>query len=243
MQIGFTSTTFRELSPREISALAAQAGADCIEWSDLHVPDVAKAKELAALCAVPCCSIGSYYKIGEADAARWDQLCQIAVAMGAGFIRVWLGGRGSAQTSEAEFSALLTDAKAIVEVAKGYGLAIAAEAHPNTYNDTCETSLRFLRALDEPAFGTYFQSLYKDMPNDLDRLARTWPWLRAVHVSFSEVQRNRRFLPRENDCVERIIYALRKGEFHGPVLLEFCKAGKAAAFLKDMERLRRAAKE
>jgi len=241
MKIGFTSTTFKQLSPEKIIPLAVKAGADCIEWSDVHVPAPAAAKELAAQCEIACSSIGSYYKVGEADAAKWENICQTAVAMGAGFIRVWLGDKGSGQTSEADYAALLADAKAMLRAAESHGLAIVAEAHPNTYNDTCETSVKFLRELNEPAFGTYFQSLYQDMPGDLDRLAQTWPWLRAAHVSFSEVQRNRRFMPRKNDCVERIVKAMCEKGFSGPILLEFCKNSKESEFLKDMERLRRAA--
>jgi len=241
MKIGFTSTTFKGLAPEKIIALAAQAKADCVEWSDLHVPDPNKAKEVKALCdaiGIQCCSLGSYYHAGDADEARWERLCGITAAMGAGFIRVWLGRRGSEQTSEKDYAALLSDAKHMAQAARKLGIFIAAEAHPNTYNDTCETSLRFLKELNDPNFGTYYQSLYKDMPRDLDRLAKTWPWLRAVHVSFSEVTRNRRFLPKEDDCVERIVLALREREFQGPVLLEFCKGGNPQAFLRDMERLR-----
>jgi len=241
MQIGFTSTTFKGLAPEEIIALAAQAKADCIEWSDLHIFCPEKAKEVKTLCdaaGIQCCSLGSYYHVGDADRSRWEHICQTAAAMGAGFIRVWLGRRGSDQTSEKEYAALLLDAKHMARAAKSHGLFVAAEAHPNTYNDCCETSLRFLKQLDDPDFGTYFQSLYKDMSCDLDRLSKTWPWLRAVHVSFSEVQRNRRFMPKEDDCVERVVQVLRKREFGGPVLLEFCKSGNPQAFLKDMERLR-----
>jgi len=181
MPIGFTSTTFKNLAPEAICALAAEARADCVEWSDLHVPDPGAAKQVAAWCAaanVACCSLGSYYHVGDADAARWAHLCETAAALGAGLIRVWLGRRGSAQTSEAAYAALLADARRMAQIAKNHGLCVAAEAHPNTYNDTCETSLRFLEDLGDPGFGTYFQSLYKDMPQDLERLARTWPWLR-----------------------------------------------------------------
>jgi len=56
-------------------------------------------------------------------------------------------------------------------------------------------------------------------------------------VSFSEVTRNRRFLPKENDCVERVVLALRERGFQGPVLLEFCK--NQQSFLPDMRRLRK----
>jgi len=242
MQIGFTSTTFKRLSPEKILALGAKAGTDCIEWSDRHIPNPAQAKDMAARCTasgIACCSLGSYYHVGEGDATRWAQLCETAAALGAAFIRVWLGKRGSAQTVDEEYAALLAEAKQQLQTAADYGLTIAAEAHPGTYNDSCETSLRFLRELGEPDFATYFQSLYKDMPADLERLVQTYPYIRAAHVSFSEVRRNRRFLPKETDCVERVVRALRERDFQGPVLLEFCKRGNPKAFLQDMERLKR----
>lgn len=241
MTVGFTSTTFSTLQPEEVCDLGAEARADCIEWSDRHITGPARAQEVASRCAalgIACCSVGSYYAVGEADPARWAHICQIASALGAGFVRVWLGKQGSAQTSEEAYAALLADANQMLRTAARYDLAIAAEAHPNTYNDTCETSLRFLRDIGSPAFATYFQSLYRDMPMDLDRLARTCAHVRAAHVSFSEVKRNRMLLPKEDGCVERIVAALRERGFRGPLLLEFTHRESPKAFLRDMARLR-----
>ena len=241
MKIGFTSTTFKKLEAEEICALAARAGADCIEWSGLHVSNPARAGEIAARCiatGIERCSLGSYYYVGEAGAERWESLCQTAAALGAGLIRVWLGKKGGAQTDEDEYAAILADAENMLKTASGCGLAIAAEAHPNTYNDSLETSLRFLRDIDNKGFGTYFQSLYLDMDADLERLERTFLYIRAVHVSFSEVKKNRRLRPKE-DCVEAIINKLREKNFQGPVLLEFCKNDRPDEFLKDMDYLRR----
>lgn len=244
MQIGFTSTTFKKLDPIEICDLAVTSGADCIEWSDLHIPHPARAREIAARCAgsgVACCSLGSYYHVGENDASRWKNLCETAAALGAGWIRVWLGRRGSAETGEEEYAALLADAKRMTRLAANCGLTVAAEAHPNTCNDSCAASLRFLRDLAEPGFATYFQSLYLDMPADLDRLARTFPYTRAAHVSFSEVPLRLR-LPGEGR-VESVVRALIQRVFQGPVLLEFVSRDDPGAFARDMARLRAIVKD
>ena len=244
MTIGFTSTTFAALEPEKICALGAEAGADCIEWSGRHITSPAQGKELAARCAalgIACRSVGSYYYVGEADPVRWEHICQIAAALDASFIRVWLGKKGSAKTSEQEYAALLADARQMLGIAAHYGLMISAEAHPNTYNDSCKSSLRFLRDIDRPKFTTYFQSLYRDMPMDLDRLAQTYPYVNAAHVSFSEVTRNRMLLPKEGGCVERVVAALRERQFKGPLLLEFVSRNNSKTFLRDMARLRQLA--
>ncbi len=248
MQIGFTSTTFKLLQPDEICALGAKAGADCIEWSEPHIPDPARARAIAVRCAdagIACNSLGSYYRVGEDDAAHWETLCQTAAAMGAVRIRVWLGKKGSEKTSEAEYAALLADAERMLRVAVGFGLVVAAEAHQNTYNDSCESSLRFLRELNNPAFGTYFQSLYLDLPADLERLAQTFAHIFAAHVSFSEVRRNRlmHLLPPERDCVDRIVRALCERDFRQPLLLEYCQCCGQRAFFEDMARLRELVKD
>jgi len=241
MKIGFTSTTLKQLSPEEIIELAAKAGADCIEWSDKHAINPEQARDIARQCAkfgIACCSVGSYYCVGENDANRWDSICQTTDALGAQFIRVWLGNKGSTQTDEEEYAKLIADAQNMVKAAAKYGVTIAAEAHPNTYNDSCETSLRFLHDLNEPAFSTYYQSLYQDMPADFKRLEQTYMYVRAAHVSFSEVKRNQRFRRKERDCVERIVKVLHEKGFQHPVLLEFCKRDSPHAFLRDMKRLK-----
>ncbi|MCL2509003.1 MAG: sugar phosphate isomerase/epimerase [Oscillospiraceae bacterium] len=241
MIIGFTSTTFRHLPAEEICELGAAAHADWIEWSDLHVPSPGIAADIAGRCdalGIAGRSLGSYYRVGTQDGAHWENLCETASALGAGLIRVWLGERGSARTGEGEYEKLLEDAGGMIQTAANYGLTVAAEAHPNTYNDSLPTSLRFLRDIDSPIFCTYFQSLYLDMTADLERLEQTYPYVRAAHVSFSEVRRNQRFRKKEDGCVERIVHALREKDFGGPVLLEFCERGSAEAFACDMARLR-----
>lgn len=243
MLLGFTSTTFKQLSPAEICGIGAKAGADCIEWSEPHIPDTETAKSVAALCAnagIASNSVGSYYRVGENDAVHWELLCKIASILGAERIRVWLGTKGSARTDDDEYENLLADAGRMISVAENYGLIIASEAHQNTYNDSCESSLRFLRDINSPVFGTYYQSLYLNMTADLERLEQTFPYIKATHVSFSEVRRNQRMhlLSREKNCVERIVRTLISMDYKEPLILEYVQSSNADAFQEDLLKLR-----
>ncbi len=67
---GLCSITFRDLTPREVVALAVRSGIAGIEWGgDVHVPpgDVGAAESVAALCrdaGITVVSYGSYLGMG-----------------------------------------------------------------------------------------------------------------------------------------------------------------------------------
>ena len=52
MQIGFTSTSFRQIKSLEkIVKIAVSSGAECIEWGgDIHIKDIASAEYAKKLC-------------------------------------------------------------------------------------------------------------------------------------------------------------------------------------------------
>ena len=106
MEIGFTSTTFRQIKNLEkIVDIAKRAGSDCIEWGgDIHVKTIDDAKKQKCcvkkrfayffLRKLLCCRSNDY--------EEWTRICKIAFEMGAKGLRVWLGKKGSAKTGTSE---------------------------------------------------------------------------------------------------------------------------------------------
>ena len=114
--IGFTTVTFRKKSVEEIIDIAKKAGINCIEWGgDVHVPpdNEENAKRVRALCdaaGIKSVSYGSYYRVGFNDMAAFERVCKTADILGVRIVRVWLGLKASAETSEEEFLALCDEA-------------------------------------------------------------------------------------------------------------------------------------
>lgn len=243
--IGFTSTTFRQLSPDKVIALAKASGAECIEWGgDIHVTNVDTAIKVREQCnakGIKISSYGSYYRVGTKERDKWLNICEIASALGAKTIRVWLGTKGSKRTSNSEYADILADAREIADKAAQFSLIVAPECHANTYNDSMESSLKFLKEVQKENVKTYFQSRYQDMGQDILRLRATLPYVENVHISFSEVGRMRFFMKKDTTCVPRIMAELIKAGFSGCILLEYVFLARPKNFLKDMSLLRKLA--
>lgn len=244
MEIGFTSTTFRQIKNLEkIVDIAKRAGADCIEWGgDIHVKTIDDAKKAKALCeksGLLISSYGSYYVVGSNDYEEWTRICKFASEMGAESIRVWLGKKGSAKTGTEEYKNLLSDAKRICAQAKEYGLIVSPECHKNTYNDNTDAFLNFARELDADNFRTYFQSRYLDWEYDADRLERTVSLIENVHISYSECVRMQFFGKKDKTYVSKILRKLSELDYSGRVLLEYTYFGLPSYFEKDISRLRK----
>jgi sugar phosphate isomerase/epimerase len=240
--IGFTSTTFRPYSVDKVIDFAIKAKVDCVEWGgDIHVKDIAKAMEVKEKCDkvnLPISSYGSYYRVGSNDAEYWLNICEIASKLGAKSIRVWLGIKGSEKTSNEEFENLVADGIRMADVAKSYGLIVSSECHPNTYNDTTESSIKFLEAVNKDNFKTYFQSLYCNISKDIDRLKKILPYVLNVHISYSEMERNQLFRKKNKTCVDQILSVLKENNFQGIIMLEYVRFFKFKNFVTDIKRLK-----
>lgn len=242
MKIGFTSTTFRGIKDLdEIVSLAKKAHADCIEWGgDIHVRNTADALRARELCDrknLLINSYGSYYTVGSFEEAHWTNVCKTAEALGAKSVRVWLGKKSSRRTDSEEYEKLLSDAGRICDEAAGYGIAVCPECHNGTYNDNTDAFLRFASDLNRKNFATYFQSRYLDLAYDLDRLERTLPYIRTVHISYSERMRMQAFSKKDAEYVNKLLDKLRALDFNGTVLLEYTYFAAPKYFLSDMKRL------
>ena len=241
--IGFTSVSLRSCSIEEVVETAVKAGAEIIEWgSDFHVKTLEDAKKARQLCdenGIKINSYGSYYRTGCCDKAEWKKICEIASAMGAKYIRTWLGKKGSAKTDEGEYQKLLSDARSMADTASEYGLVISHECHPNTYNDTTESALRFLKEVDRENVKTYYQSWYRNEAGDKDKLFRLFPYVQDVHLSFSELIKFQLFHKKDREFIDKILSWLKELGFTGSLIIEFTKSSSAENLIKDTERLRK----
>lgn len=241
--IGFTSVSLRSYSIEEVVKTAVKAGAEIIEWgSDVHVKTVEDAEKAKRLCdenGIIINSYGSYYRTGCGDKTEWKKICEIASAMDAKYIRTWLGTKGSAKTSESEYQKLLVDARSMADTAAEYGLVICHECHPHTYNDTTESSLRFLKDIDRENMKTYYQSWYRDEAGDRDKLFRLFPYVQDVHLSFSELIKFQTFHKKDREFIDKILSWMKELDFKGSLIIEFTKNNSAENLINDTERLRK----
>lgn len=246
MRIGFTSTSFRQIkSIEKIVKIASESGADCIEWGgDIHIKDIPTAKRAKKLCddaGIEISSYGSYYRVGSKNADEWRKICEIASAMGARSIRVWLGSCDSEKTDDKTYKNLVEDAKSICSVAKEYNLIVSPECHDNTFNNNTDAFLKIHKDTECENFKTYFQSRYKRLEYDLDRIERTVTYIESVHISYSEQTREQvpKFRP---DYINSLLDKIISSGFDGNLLVEytylFCWAGIPYSMKKDIAKIK-----
>ena len=246
MKIGFTTTSFRQIRNRErIVEIARRCGAEILEWGgDVHVRTLADALDAKALCGaagIEASSYGSYYRIGSENRSEWQRVCEIAAAMGCGSVRVWLGAKNSEKTDKETYDALVRDARSCCDAAAALGLAVCCECHDHTYNNNTDAFLKISGAVGRSNFKTYFQSRYRRLDYDLDRIDRTLPLIQSVHISFSELRREQ--FPRYDEAYfYALLDRLTQRGFQGNLLAEYTYLfgywGIPAAMRRDMEKIR-----
>lgn len=186
---GLVSITFRQLSPREIVALTAEAGLEAIEWGgDVHVPhgDVATARQVRRMteeAGLAVASYGSYYKVGADAPESFDGVLAAGVALGAAMIRVWAGDKGSGDADQADRARVAAESRRIAALAAGAGIEIAYEWHGGSLTDTTESAVALLAAVGREDVGAYWQPApYSDVDACLASIQAVAPHLRNVHV-------------------------------------------------------------
>lgn len=246
MRIGFTSTSFRQIKSIErITQIALDAGAECIEWGgDIHIKDKTTARLAKKLCddkGIVISSYGSYYRIGSKKTDEWKKICEIAQALGAESIRVWLGTRDSEKTDNSTYRNIIEDAKNICKIAKDYNLLVCPECHDNTYNNNTDAFLRIYKDIDFDNFRTYFQSRYKKLSYDLDRIERTMPYIESVHISYSEQVREQ-FPILKPQYIDTLLDKIISSDFDGNILIEytylFSRLGLPSSMIKDIAKIK-----
>lgn len=241
-KLGLCSVTFRKLSAAKVVEIAKKAGVGYIEWGgDIHVTNREEARLVKSICDnedIKICSYGSYYRVGSADKRKWEEICQIAKAMNAPSVRVWLGEKDSGETTQEEYNRILEDLKSMCSVARKYNLLVCPECHDNTYNNNTDAFLNICSELKADNFRTYFQSRYFRFDYDIDRIERTFDYIENVHVSYRDLAKEQRFRKKDKHYLDKLLQKLLKMNFNGIVLLEFTKGSKEKSFLKDIRKIR-----
>lgn len=245
MKTGFITTTFRNIKSLEkVVETAKKAGAQCIEWgADVHVTDLETAKRAKELCdkaGIEVTSYGSYYRVGKSGSEEWIKTCEIARAAGADSIRVWLGSEDSEKTDEETYNKLVSELQSMCDVAAEYGIDICPECHDHTFNNNTDAFLRIRKDVGRENLFTYFQSRYKKKAYDLDRIERTLPYIKHVHVSYFDMRREQ-FPSYDGNYMNELLQKLISCGFDGNIIVEFTypgfKAGFAPCLKNDIRRL------
>ena len=241
-KLGLCSVTFRKKAAEDVIALCKKAGIGFIEWGgDVHVKTLDDAKKIKALCDdanIKISSYGSYFNSAVFNRIKWVESCEIAKEMGAQSIRIWLGKKNSQVTSDKEYALLVENTKMMCDIAAEYGLIVCPECHDNTFNNNTDAILRFIGNLQRDNFKTYFQSRYFRMEYDLDRIDRTYDYIKDVHVSYRDLKREQLFRKKDKNYLDTLLKKLKKKDFDGIVMIEFVSGGSEKNFLKDTKMLK-----
>ncbi len=241
-KLGLCSVTFRKKTAEEVVELAKKAGISFIEWGgDVHVKTLDDAKKVKALCNeadIKISSYGSYFNSAVYNESKWHNTCEITKEMGAESIRIWLGKKNSQITSDKEYNLLLENTKKMCDIAAEYGLMVCPECHDNTFNNNTDAILRFTGELQKDNFKTYFQSRYFRMEYDLDRIDRTYPYIKDVHISYRDLKREQLFRKKDKNYLDTLLKKFKKKAFDGIVMIEFVSGNNEKNFFKDTETLK-----
>ena len=241
-KLGLCSVTFRKKSVEQVVEIAQKAGIGSIEWgADVHVRTLEDARRVKALCdgaGIAISSYGSYVNSADYDESKWNETCRLAKEMGASSVRIWLGRKNSEETSEAEYRLLLENTKKMCIAAEGYGLVVCPECHDHTFNNNTDAFLKIREDINCQNFKTYFQSRYFRMEYDLDRIDRTYPYIKDVHVSYRDLKREQYFRKKNPDYLDTLLKKLRAMNFNGTVMIEFVRYDSENQLLSDAEKLK-----
>ena len=247
-EIGLMSVTFRQLNIEEVIATATSAGVTALSWTgDAHVPpgdtgaiDLARnASEAAGLRLE---GYGAYWRAQDDDVEPW---LDTAASLGASRVRIWAGGQGSADVTEADRAGVTDRIARAADQAAERGLTLALEFHLNTLTDTGESTARLLdevaqrRQSPRPALQSYWQPRPGvGIDTAREELGILGDALAAVHVFSWDAQGTRYPLARNAEFWEQAIAALPAQDLPAELMLEFVKDESTAQFEQDVQSLR-----
>lgn len=243
MNVGFTTVTFRRKSAEEIIKTALDNGVFDIEWGgDVHVPDIAAAKRVNALCreyGIRPLSLGSYYRFGAPDAPDFRETAERAAELGADRVRTWLGTKPSSEYTRDEVARMLSAVEDAASVAEGYGVSVAFEFHRKTLNDRGRVSAEFLAAC-RPSVTTYWQPFFEG--GDEANLSLVKDRVSAAHVFSWNAACERFPLEKEYGFWKRCVAALKDSPCRD-LLIEFVTDDSDESFKNDVACLKRIVSE
>lgn len=246
MKPGLVSVTFRQLSPESIVGLCAESGLQVIEWGgDVHVPpgDTAAARhvgEITRAAGLSVAAYGSYYRLGGTGGPPFQAMLAAAEALGAPAIRVWAGGKGSADASENERAAVVGDAMRCADLAAEKGICICYEFHGGTLTDTTGSAVELLAETGHPFIRTLWQPPHgKSQEECAASLRALVPRLHHVHA-FHWWPDHAHRLPLADGRGRWAAYVaeLRSAQRDADILLEFVRGDDPQALPDDARTLR-----
>jgi sugar phosphate isomerase/epimerase len=242
---GLVSITFRQLSQREIVDLVKNAGLDSIEWGgDVHAPhgDVAAArlvKSLTVDAGLKTAAYGSYYRAGPGDPSLFDKVLQSAVELDAPVIRVWAGGKGSAETTDEERDDIAADLRRIAGLAASANIKIALEYHGGTLTDNVASAKAVLDSTAAANVRTLWQPANdRNVDMHIAEIETLAPYLENVHCFHWHDYKNRYPLSDGKDQWRSYLSAIKKLNRPTAVLIEFVKDDSPDQFLADASALK-----
>lgn len=246
---GLVSITFRSLKCREIAALVKKAGLSSIEWGgDVHVPqgDIKKAKEARKItedAGLVTAAYGSYYRTGcelikTGEKADFKKTLETALKLNAPVIRIWAGGRGSAEADSAWREKIIQESRKIADEAGKEGITVAFEFHGETLTDSNESTLKLLEEINRGNVKTYWQpSVGSSMDYRLQGLRMLLPRLSHIHA-FQWEGRERRPFSEGKEEWKKYISTIKQSKENRHIMLEFVKNESPEQFLEDAEVLK-----
>ena len=76
------------------------------------------------------------------------------------------------------------------------------------------------------------------MDYDLDRIDRTYDYIKDVHVSYRDLKREQLFRKKDKNYLDTLLNKLKKKDFDGIVMIEFVSGNSEKSFFKDTEKLK-----
>ncbi|MEM7739039.1 MAG: TIM barrel protein [Deinococcota bacterium] len=243
---GVCSVTFRQLFAEEVIALVKQAGLACIEWGgDVHVPhgDNNQARYIRDKmddAQLTTAAYGSYYRVGESEAAglNFADVLATAACLGAPTVRVWAGSQGSDQADEKYVQQVIEDATRIAKLAAVYDISVSFEFHRNTLTDTNKAALELLQTCNHDNLYSFWQPPhYTSQTYRAEGLRALLPHLTNVHIFNWPEPGVRRPLVEASAPWQHYLEIVASSSRTHPLLLEFVDQDSPAAFLRDAETL------
>ena len=243
---GLLTVSFRQLAPQAIVDLVKEAQLACIEWGgDVHVPhgDIAAAEATAAMtveAGLEVAAYGSYYRTGvsEDDGLAFQSVLNSAIALGAPSIRVWAGGKGSAEADQEDRDKAVKDSVRIADLAAPHDITIAYEWHSHSLTDTLESGLRLIRDVDHSHVKTLWQpSTHHTVEENLAELTAISEYLVNLHV-YHLVGEDRRPLEEGKEDWKKYFEVATAAPGEHSAMLEFVRDDSPEAFREDAEILR-----
>lgn len=186
---GLVSISFRSLRPEEILQHMKKAGLCCVEWgSDVHAPKdgLSRLQEIAALqkqYGIPCCSYGTYFKLGRDDTAELEPYFAAAKILGTEILRLWCGTKSYLDYTEEEKATLFAQCRKAAAMAENHGMTLCMECHPKTFTDELQGALELMEAVNSKHFRMYWQpNQHKTEAENMAYATQISPYTTHLHV-------------------------------------------------------------